>query len=356
MDKPMKQNNQGVALLITLTVTTVMIAITLTLHQRILASVETSAKRRDQATLSATASAGVHAAMALLVKDRMESETDTVQEDWAQPEKIAEVLSAFQFDNQTLNVVISDERARIQVNALVALPGNDFNAVQFQMWDRFLGFLVRVYEPLSELDHMAIINSLKDWIDSDDDDAITGLTGAESSYYLDLDPPYPCRNGPLDHINELSKIKGVTPTFFDTGESMPAVTDFLTENGMIEAEGEKYTYDGKINIGTADIPVLTAVLPEDYEDYAAEIYDYRIEKSSESYVNELTGLTWYKNVPGLEELSLDTALITNASDLFRIVSTATQGNVTATITVIARREKEDKSGKWWCRVLRWEEK
>jgi general secretion pathway protein K len=350
------KSNRGVALLITLTVTTVMIAITLTLHTKIRASVESSAIRRDLTILSNVATSGIHAAMAILVKDRQESEIDTVQEDWAQPEIISEMLAALPFDRGTLMVDISDERSRIQVNALVALPGHDFNPAQFRMWDRFLGFLVRAHEPLNELDHMAIINSLKDWIDSGDDDATTGLTGAESSYYLDLDPSYPCRNGPLDHIHELTRIKDVTPALFSSGEDMPGISDFLTIHGMVEAEGGKYTFDGKININTADIPVLIAILPEDYEDYAVEIYDYRIEKSSESYVNELTGINWYKDVPGLEDLELDSALITNTSDLFRITSAGKIGDTTTTITTIIRREKDTKTGKWWCKVLRWQEK
>lgn len=356
MDKSLLKNNSGIALLITLTVTTVMIAITLTLHSKIRASLETSAMRRDLTTLSSIATSGVQAGMAVLVKDRQESEIDTVQEDWAQPEVISEVLATLPFDKGELTVEISDERSRIQVNALVALPGHEFNPVQFRMWDRFLAFLVKTYEPLNELDHMAIINSLKDWIDSGDDDATTGLTGAESSYYLDLDPAYPCRNGPLDHIYELTRIKDVIPALFTSGGDMPSISDFLTIHGMVEAEGVNYTYDGKININTADIPVLIAILPEDYEDYAVEIFDYRIEKSSESYVNELTGMNWYKSVPGLEDLEIDDQLITNASELFRITSSAKISDVILTITAVIRREKDEKTGKWWCRVLRWEEK
>jgi len=57
----------------------------------------------------------------------------------------------------------------------------------------------------------AIINSLKDWLDSGDDDAITGLSGAESSYYQSLDIPYPCKNGPVLHVGELALIKGIIP-------------------------------------------------------------------------------------------------------------------------------------------------
>jgi len=65
------------------------------------------------------------------------------------------------------------------------------------------------------MDPSAIINSIKDWLDSGDDDAITGLSGAESAYYQDLDPPYPCRNGPFPHLGELALLKGVTAELFE---------------------------------------------------------------------------------------------------------------------------------------------
>lgn len=351
--------NSGVALLITLTVTTVMIAITLTLHSKIRASVASSATRRQATTLSGMAESGVHAAMAILIKDRQESETDSVQEDWAKPEVIKEeVLAALPFEQGELDVHISDERSRIQVNALVALPDHKFNPLQFRMWDRFLGFLVRVHEPLNDLDHMGIINALKDWIDSNDDDRIEGLTGAESSYYLDLDPPYPCRNGPLDHIYELTRIKGVTDALFLSEGDMPSIFDFLTVQGVTKADGEKFTYDGEININTADIPVLIAILPEEYEDYATEIYEWRIEKptdTSEGYSHDLSNKLWYQDVTG-EDCKIDDKLITTASDLFRITATAKIGETIKAITTVIRREKDAKTGKWWCRVLRWEEK
>ena len=65
------------------------------------------------------ASSGVHAAMALLVKDKGESNFDSLQEDWANPEKIDEILQEIPFDNGKLAVVITDELSKIQVNALV---------------------------------------------------------------------------------------------------------------------------------------------------------------------------------------------------------------------------------------------
>ncbi|HEV3142271.1 MAG TPA: type II secretion system protein GspK, partial [Gemmataceae bacterium] len=55
-----------------------------------------------------------------------------------------------------------------------------------------------------------VADSIIDWIDTDDDPR---ANGAESSYYLGLSPPYRAKNGPLDSVEELLLVKGVTPQF-----------------------------------------------------------------------------------------------------------------------------------------------
>jgi general secretion pathway protein K len=67
----------------------------------------------------------------------------------------------------------------------------------------------------------SIADSILDWIDADDD---THLSGTESDYYLNLTPPYQCKNGPIDNISELLLIRGVAPEMFwgSSGVSRPA--------------------------------------------------------------------------------------------------------------------------------------
>ncbi len=52
----------------------------------------------------------------------------------------------------------------------------------------------------------AIGDAILDWVDKDED---AHLSGAESDYYMNLNPPYVAKNGPLDDISELLLIKGV---------------------------------------------------------------------------------------------------------------------------------------------------
>lgn len=348
------KSRSGIALLVTLSVMAILVAITLELHKRKRGAVIESAAFRDRITLNEMADSGIHIAMAMLIKDKNESEIDSIQEDWANPLKRRLLLADFPFGEGSIDVDISDERSRIQVNALVALPGNDFNPAQFQLWDHLLGFLKKGDEALAKIDHTAIINSLKDWIDSGDDDAITGLTGAESSYYKSLDPPYPARNAPIDHLGDLFRVKGITKELLLGKHAGFTLSDYLTVYGAGEEKGGELNYDGKININTAPLPVIFAILPEDYSEFAPLIVEYRVEKSSDQYVNALTGLDWYKNVPGLEDLKIEPDLITNVSDLFRIVCTARLNGLDQTVVAVVQREKGGISGKSTCRIIHWQ--
>lgn len=53
-----------------------------------------------------------------------------------------------------------------------------------------------------------IADSMLDWIDTDD---TIRLYGAESEYYENLSPPYEAKNGPLETLDELLLVQGVTP-------------------------------------------------------------------------------------------------------------------------------------------------
>lgn len=347
-------NNRGIALLVTLTIITVLIVVALEMNRKMRSTVFSAAATRDRITLAQMASSGIHAAKAMLVKDKSNSKSDSLQEGWADPEKINEVLKDIPFDGGTITVAISDELSKIQINSLVEFPeGREFNESQRILWDRFLSLLIFQDESFEEIEPATIINSIKDWLDSGDDEAITGLNGAESDYYQDLDPPYTCRNGPFTHIDEFLLVRGVTSELSYGVDEIPGISKFITIFGMTKADSDTFTYEGKININTADLPVLAAILPMGYEDLAPAIYDYRQETSDDEYVHELSNITWYENVPGLEDVEIDPNLITIASDFFRIESVATLHKMKIKITAVVKREKNKKTGKWECRVFRW---
>ena len=349
------RNNRGIALLITLSVITVLVAASLELNRKVRSSVISTETTQNRFILSSMAESGIQAAMAMLVEDKMTSTTDTVQEDWANPEKIAEILGDIPFEEGTVSVNIIDELGKIQLNGLAVFPGaRSFNDAQHQLWDRFLHLPVSQDDTLEDIEPSMIINSVKDWLDSGDDDAITGLNGAETDYYEDLDSPYQCKNGPFTHISELLLVRGITSELFGMLGGTQAISDFLTVHGMKPAANSTFTFDGKINISTAELPVLAAIMPSGYEELAPFVYEYRIEKSETEYLHDLSRATWYKDVPGSSGIDLDPDIITTASDIFRIVAVATLDDIEMTTTTIVHREKAPKSGKWRCKVLVWQ--
>ncbi len=353
LTKILKQNN-GIAVIICLAVVSILVASAFEIHKTMRSHVFSTAISKDMTTLSHMASSGIHAGIALLVKDRKDSDPDTIQEDWANPDIIKEYLAAIPFDEGDVNVKITDIRSLIQANAMVLFPdGRDANNPQMFLWDRFLTFMITEEELFDEIEPRTIITSIKDWLDSGDDDAITGLTGAESDYYQDLEPPYSCRNGPFTRKSELLLVRGVTPDLFNGINGQPGISNYITIRGMTGEERGKFTYNGKININTAPLPVLAAVLPSESSDLAQEIIDYREEMSESTYKNDLSDPAWYRNVPGCGDITLDPKLITTSSDLFQIQSIATLSNKNLTIIATIKREKEMKTGKWTCRILNW---
>ncbi len=346
------QGNHGIALLITLSITTILVAAALEYNRRVRFEVISTAAVRDRVTLSQMAVSGIHAAMALLVKDKMESSFDSLQEDWANPEKIDEILQELAFEQGRLTVKISDELSRIQVNALVTFPDSrQFNASQVLLWDRFLRYIGDEEAMQDDQDPVAIVNSVKDWLDSHDDGATTGLSGAESSYYEDLDPPYACRNGPIRDLGELLLIKGITPELFYGHGDKPGLEQYMTVYGMADTGASGFTWPGRININTAELPVLAALLPPENAELAQVLYEYRQQLAEEKDLQNLSNPQWYKNISGFSGLAVDPSLITTASDVFRIVAETVLNETRLTATAVVQRLQNKQTGKWMCRVL-----
>ncbi len=82
--------------------------------------------------------------------------------------------------------------------------------------------------------------SIVDW--RDPNPFSSGLLGAKDFYYHGLEPPYSAKNAPLDLVEEVSLVRGVTEEVFE------AIRPFVTV----------YT-DGKVNLNTAPVPVLVAL-------------------------------------------------------------------------------------------------
>ncbi|RLC18828.1 MAG: hypothetical protein DRI24_01985 [Deltaproteobacteria bacterium] len=349
-------NNSGIALLMTLTIVTLLVVTTLELHRRARSALLASDTEKNRFTLEQIAASGINAGMALLIRDKEDGDIDSVQEDWANKEKLDELLLDLPFEHGLPEVTITDELGKIQVNSLVKFPDSrQFNEVQRNMWEHFLNLAISPLDRTEDTEPTAIINSIKDWLDAGDDDATTGLSGAESDYYMDLEEAYPAKNGPLTHLGEFTMIKGISQEFFDGVGGVPGIGKYMTVFGVSITPDNRFTYKGTININTADHPVIAAILPVEDEFLAQAIYEYREEMSDEKFIHDLSGKTWYQNAPGCSEVDIDPGLIMNKSDLFKITSTASLLDMTMSISAVVQRVRIEKTGQWYCKVLSWQE-
>ncbi len=132
-----------------------------------------------------------------------------------------------------------------------------------------------------------VSDSILDWIDTDDN---AKLSGAEDEYYLGLNPPYYCKNGPLDDISELLLIQGITPELYYgiarmEGRSPSSTYIDLDEIHLGRREDESIfeggmmdlfcvLSSGTVNINTAPAEVLQ-MLPGVTPEIASEIITFR---------------------------------------------------------------------------------
>jgi type II secretory pathway component PulK len=115
----------------------------------------------------------------------------------------------------------------------------------------------------------AAVASILDWIDEDD---VPNPDGAEKDYYTSQPGGYACRNGPLESLEELTFIKGITPEIYFGDRQARLVEDWndlaleqvrtTEEEGGSVGLGELLTVygDGKINLNTA-LPDALKALP-----------------------------------------------------------------------------------------------
>jgi general secretion pathway protein K len=312
---PLLNNERGIALIMVLLMISIIVAVTIQLNRDTRYEVYDAANLSDGIRLRYMAESGFYAGEALLLADK--NAFDALTEDWAKTEMLSLKAEGL-FDNGSFKLTIDDEGGMIPVNRLV--NGTAYNVT---IRDMLLRLLTGPHFRLASAQAEEIVASIKDWIDADDE--VTGA-GAEGGYYASLERPYAVKNAPLDCIEELLMVKGVTrELFYGTGES-PGLSSCLTVFG-----------DGKINISTAPKPVLRALSPEMTDDGVEALDEYRRDEK-----NDLADAAWYSRVSGAAAWNMPSALIAVRSDTFRITSVGIQQKMTRSITARVKRDADRK--------------
>jgi general secretion pathway protein K len=366
-------DDKGMALVMVLSVVLVMVTVAIQLHGNERDNMLNAAAITDRWKLDQMTASAVHLAMAVLVKDRMETENDSLQEDWADEETLNTLLEQIPFEEGKIGVKIIDELGKIQINALIQQPQNQYDEdvtetsvyknAQKALWERLIENLMvgiellgEEIEDIEETDKETILDSLKDWLDKDDIE--TPLNGAESDYYEGLEPPYKCKNGPFDHISEVRLVKGITPEVFNGIGDLGGIGDYITIHGVEKPKDQEnlnFDYAGKININTAPLPVLSVMMKKEAESLANLLIEYREAVDGTVYLHPdiNTNEKWYLTALGGGS-DINENLVMISSNIFRIIATAELNGVKATTTAVIRREQETKSSPWKCKVLNWE--
>lgn len=117
--------------------------------------------------------------------------------------------------------------------------------------------------------------AIMDWRDRDDMESAKG--GAEQGYYASLNPPYAPKNGPIDDLSELLRVRGISPGLYwgdrasgfqesrrartRPGEIVTSVAPDQTGAGCVDV----FTpiSSSRVNVNTAPLAVLRVLLGGD---------------------------------------------------------------------------------------------
>lgn len=265
------------------------------------------------------ARAGFNIAIAA-IRDSIDINTNKDMQDLFSGEK------TFALDNGTCSVIINEEDSKLNVNRLKDENGQLNRTAADQ--------LLRLIELLNQEDtgwpHIGygIVPAIIDWTDSDED--VTCLPfvksenlGAESSYYSGLTVPYKCGNKPLDTLDELLLVKGITPEIYDR------ICNDITVYG-----------DGKININRASKRIIESLSEKIDPALAQMIIDHRRIKPFESIaeLRDIPGMT-----DGIYYTIKKTAVVSSSEGYYSVVSRGNVDNISCTIAAIIQKNTETKN-------------
>jgi type II secretory pathway component PulK len=239
------------------------------------------------------------------------------------------------YTSQPYRFGVVDEASKINLNALLQIDPSGNTASQMLMM----------------LPNMTqdIANCILDWIDADDN---TRQNGAENDYYSSQSPPYQCKNGPLDSLEEMLLIQGVTPQLLlgndrnrngvldpgeDTtgeGQSDPGWSAYLTvfsRESNVDSAGNPRVYLNDSNLSELQTNLNTVLTPE----LTNFILAYKLYGGSSSGAAPKPGsqLSGSDSTAVTSQISTDVANAGTSQKLTKITSLFSLVNATVTVPV-----------------------
>ncbi len=243
-----RSDERGIALLLTLLVLTLLVALILEFDAEARREYRDAAAFRDNFKATVLARAAVQAARGILQQDfakdkKMAQNFDALTDVWALP------ITNYAIGDGLLTAQIEDERGKLNLNDLAA--GGDVNARKPKIQK-----VKRLFELLQI--NPDLVDAIVDWVDQDE---VPEPSGAESNYYQSLSPSYRAANAPLQTLLDLRLIKGMTP---DIIAKISKVVTVYPQAG-----------ESRVNVNTANSFVLQALDPRITQAVAADIIQAR---------------------------------------------------------------------------------
>ncbi len=243
-----RSDERGIALLLTLLILTLLVALILEFDAEARREYRDAAAFRDNFKATVLARASVQAARGVLQQDFLKDKQagqpfDALTDLWAFP------ITNYAIGDGLLNAKIEDERGKLNLNDL-AVTGDPI------IKKAKVGRVKRLFE-LVQI-NPDLVDAIVDWVDDND---VPEPSGAESLYYQTLRPSYRAANAPLQTLLELRLIKGMTP------EIMAKLAKLVT---VYPREGQS-----KVNLNTADPLVIQALDTGITQSVAADIIQSR---------------------------------------------------------------------------------
>lgn len=183
------KDQNGAALIITIIIVSILTFLIIDFSYSVRVNIRKSANLRDETKAYWLAKGGINQALFLLKSSIPKDPYHHLDQIWAKPFRI-------ETEQGSVDVSIVDENSKINLNMIVTPSRSGKNIVYIPKFER--GFLLCGVS----VEHIPVII---DWIDSND---IPEHSGAENSDYMQLVPPYRCKNNFLDSLYELVLLKG----------------------------------------------------------------------------------------------------------------------------------------------------
>lgn len=304
---------RGIALIVVLLAMAVIVPLTIQFNRAVRLEIYEASNLGETLRLHYAARSGFNLGWASLASDK--GTFDALNEDWADQGALNDAARRL-FDNAEVRVVVEDEGGKIPLNQLV--KNNVVNGEVREMLLRLLTLPEFRLEPEQAL---ALVNAIKDWVDKDD---VVTETGAETPYYANLPRPYRAKNGPLESLEELLAIKGVTKELYYGTEDAPGLVSCLTLYGT----------GAKININTAPRLVLQILSKDMTAEMIEEMDEYRRDPQ-----NDLASPSWFRKLGSMRDVNVTTGWIEVKSDVFRISAQGKSGGMTETVSGVVYRDR-----------------